>query len=592
MQRKWKWIVSLVLIAAILLPLALSNGAGAAETTAKRDYTYNVKNILPKNTAAVLLSPLRHLNGRGEERDQTYIKEQIFSDYISIALGGILKSVVEIIPSRNLPTFDTYQPENFYRGTETFADNATASQWKAGYASASVIPQEFRDGKTDGYYLAGFFNNKKATGVTEGDDQRFNAIALDAGAGTVLFCSLDGFGMTNTDIRTIRASLEQFAKEKGIIGINISTTHSHFCLDVHGTGANMGGILGKNISLAPSGKSKTLQSKNQTLMDTIFNVAEATIMQAVNAMEPGRLSYGSASIADLMKDKQTPDVYDKEVHRIRFVPDNTAHKEIWLVNMAVHPTSMSGDTETVSADYPGRIVKVALEKANAQVAFFQGAEAAITRETDGLAEITEKSTDVERITIYATEIINRMMAIADEKAIEPILNFRSREAFLKIDNALMLALLKMQMANNAAIEKGPGDARETYVITELGYCEFGKDLAISFVPCELSAEIAYGGAKTESEAWNKTAWTYAPMNSMTGGRKLLVFGLMNDQFGYVIPDNDHAFAFADMASDLIKKGDIKFGSERNKHYEELLSLGPNTASGLMSEFSQMITGLR
>ncbi len=587
MKKGKRLLFILGICAAVIIPMILTANtalpkAPPATEKVKRDYTINVRNVLPPNLPKALIEPLRHIHKSADEAERKFTKGKVFSEYGTLLVGSLAKFIAELIPDRNLPTTANYTPKNLYTGTEVFADEPTATAWRAGYAGASVIPEDVADG---GYNLAGYFNNKKCTGVTQGDDQRFNAIALDAGKGTVLFCSLDGFGLTGTDIRYIRSLLEDFAKEKGIIGINISCTHSHYCLDIHGTGTNMGDLFKKNFSLIPSGKTAEISPKNQKLMDKLFAVGKETVIQAVNNMESGKLFYNETDIFDLIGDKQLPEVFDPNVHRFRFIPDNPASKEIWLINMAVHPTTMGGDTTTVSADYPGRIVKLAREQYNANAAFFQGAEAAITRKTDGLG-IKAENTDVERITIYAAEILKRITANTNETLVDPILNFRAREIYLEVDNPLMTVFLKLQFANNGALTQA-GRPDEVSVITEIGYCEIGKNLAVVLLPCELSAEIAFGGTRPANEAWNKTEWPFPSMESMTGGRELLAFGLMNDQFGYVVPDNDHAVAFADMLGDV-----YKFSDEKNDHYEELLSVGPQTASTMMREYGRMLESIR
>ncbi|MEI6580349.1 MAG: hypothetical protein WCN92_12935, partial [Eubacteriales bacterium] len=71
-----------------------------------------------------------------------------------------------------------------------------------------------------------------------------------------------------------------------------------------------------------------------------------------------------------------------------------------------------------------------------------------------------------------------------------------------------------------------------------------------------------------------------PLTNMTGGRKLLCFGLTNDQIGYIVPDNDYANTYAQVFASAYKPG--------NDHYNEMISLGKHTASILVTEFFKIM----
>ena len=54
---------------------------------------------------------------------------------------------------------------------------------------------------------------------------------------------------------------------------------------------------------------------------------------------------------------------------------------------------------------------------------------------------------------------------------------------------------------------------------------------------ELAPEIAFGGATTAEESWSGEAWEFDPICDNVDGRKLIVFGITNDQTGYMLTDN-------------------------------------------------------
>lgn len=544
-------------------------------------YTYDVRNVLPKNAANTLLAPLSLLKLPADANDAKHMLGKVLSEYTSIAAGVILLALAEVFPEIEVPykeEFDT--SKNFYPGTAQFADKATQTYWSAGYASETVIPADFYDEDT-AYTMAGYFNNlpaNVATGVL--DDQRFTAVALDTGNGKVLFCSLDGFGMTNANVKKLRSYLEEFAAKNNIVSINITCTHTHYALDTHGLGANMLDMLVKNLKNLALLRNDLISSTNEDFMNNLYSVAEKTIKAAVNSMQAGEMCYSETDIADLMKDKQLPDVYDTNTNVLRFVPAGDSANEIWLLNMGVHPTTMSSSSTEVSADYPGALQREA-KKRGIDLAFYQGAQAAITREFNTINHLLpEEPTNTDRIELYAKVILDRVQKNNAWQKVAPILNIRHKVVYVPVNNALLIAACKLQLVNNTYVHT-TGNMQDVLAVTEVGYCEIGENLAIMLVPGEMDPAIAFGGIRSAA-SWSGKGWEYPYLKDLTS-RKLLVFGLTNDQIGYIVPDNDYANTFADLFSDLYPA--------RDGHYEEMISLGKQSASSLVSAFAEMLKEL-
>lgn len=514
-----------------------------------------------------------------------------------VVADALITTVARMFPSVDWPDMEDYVSENFYEGTASFSETSEPTDvWYAGYGSRSLIPADLAE---RGYITAGEFHITKelCRDILEGDDQRVNAVALKVNENgeTVIFASIDGFGMSSTNVRRIRARLDDFAKQNNIVSINVTMSHAHSGIDTHGLGASILGLVGESIlrgilkPLSIFGYKYEKESTDSAFMELLYTQAEAAVKEAVGSMQPGSLSFASYDISDMLHDKQLPNVYDTNVNQIKFIPAAPAGRQIWLVNMGVHPVRMSGKG-VVSSDYPGAIVRYAAQTQNADVAFYQGAQLAITRDETilNLGENTEYNaleTEAERgfyaVNAYAKEIVTRMTGEAVESfAIEPILNIRHSELDLGVDNSLLLLIAKLQMINNIVV-KTSLDFTKSRIITEVGYCELGKNLAIGMMPGELAPEIAFGGTRTAAESWNGTDWQYAPYKDIVGERKLIMFGLTNDQIGYIVPDNDYAHAFASLFENQI-------GGGANKHYEEMISLGGETASGIAKAFTDTV----
>ena len=144
--------------------------------------------------------------------------------------NGFLEIVFErfgsLFPNDFISVEEYYagESENFYEGNEVFLDApAQDAKWYLGFGKASIVPENLINGEKS-YYTGGYF-----TQVVDGvfDDQGVNAVAMNdnSGRGTVVMAAVDGIGVNNADVRTIRAEAERKLAEldinSDIVAINI-----------------------------------------------------------------------------------------------------------------------------------------------------------------------------------------------------------------------------------------------------------------------------------------------------------------------------------------------------------------------------------
>ena len=279
--------------------------------------------------------------------------------------------------------------EEFYAGTTgkfNTAPDANA-QWHLGYANASLIPDDVTNGE---YYIGGYIAPENAfTNVVEGviDDMMVRCIALKDGVTgeTVLFGTVDCIGITNGDIRDIRALLKDFAAENNIVSINIASTHCHSCLDTEGLWTNnLVKLLTNGINSGTQNGEELQQGTNPKYMAFLKEKVAGALKAAYNDMKPGTLTFAQKDIGEEYfnnKNRPTSDTIMSQLNRFVFTPDDEAFRPTMIINIAAHPDvaglpTASNSGREISGDYVYYCGEL-LNKAGYNFMFFNGAIAGI-----------------------------------------------------------------------------------------------------------------------------------------------------------------------------------------------------------------------
>ncbi len=535
------------------------------------------------------------------------------------AINGLLNAVFmgfgALFP-KDFEKVDEYKTENFYAGTDNFLDEpAENAKWYLGFGKASMVPENLKDGSKE-YYTGGYFT-QKINGVY--DDQGANAIAIsdNSGRGTVVMAAIDGIGVCNADVRTIRAEAERKLKDKGvesdIVAININSTHCHTVIDTQGFGLEplIKTVFQNLFSFIPFvEKTRSIDPEFYELM---IDGASDAIVEAYMNKEPGELYYfetkgiGYSERNNNYLDDEYGYIFNKRydtegyqhvIACFKFVPDNEESAPTVFANFGGHPTTINRETKLLSADYPNYIEhKINAEGMNFM--FIQGAQAPISVNKGGvktesvLAEIETEIADDPRTADYAEAKklgyeFARIILEAEEnaKSIDPVLNVRMEEVTVPLEYGLMelgavSGLLGMMVVRDKSAPSGYS------IISEVGYLEIGKDIAMLTVPGELVPQLVYGNVVDKTQSYLGEDWTLECTADIVGENKtVLVMGLCNDAIGYIVPDNDYAPFIADSLwnTDL---GEKLFG-KAHRHYEEMLSAGSQAGSTVMGALNSIV----
>lgn len=467
-------------------------------------------------------------------------------------------------------TSETYVAEHFYKGEESFDTSVKPNaKWSLGYSSDSLI-DDF-DIMNGDFFLAGsleVFEGRVPRAVY--DDQRVRVYALSDGvSGTVVHAVIDGFGFARGDVEIIRGRLEEFAKENNIISMNVSVLHQHSCIDTLGMNVPLlkalvtnTGNAGSSVIAGENILDDYMVTKNPEFMENLFVTTVACIEEAVADMTEGTLNYGYANIKEYIRDKRDPQSFDENIHRLRFTPDDGS-EETWILQACMHCTGYGAGPDILSSDYPYYLEKNIKENEGANVVYIMGAELAIT--TEGELTNVEGESDVCNITYYANALADKVRGINNEITLDPVLNVVHQEVMVPVDNGILTLACREGILGAVVVKDG-----ENYTLaSEIGYMELGNEVAIFIAPGEFEPGLFFGNVTKPEDSWDGASWDYPALKDVTDCDNVLVFGLANDQAGYVLADNEyHSLLGENEEVNAISK---KSGSTFTKAFIELVS---------------------
>lgn len=457
---------------------------------------------------------------------------------LDFLVNGISSLIVE---PGYLVDKDDYVSENFYEGMsadEFLSTPAEGAKWSIGYANASIqTGKELEGGHSVGGSLT--IGDKFATNIM--DDQKVRTVAVSDGRGITIFACLDTYGLASTDVRGIRAAFAKEAEKLGldIDAVNISALHQHSCVDTFGLNGNLVNALFTSCIRNIFGL-ELPNGQNKDFMANLYKVTVDSMLAAIDDMKEGELYYGAADATKYIYDKRTPYVCDTDLHRLRFVPDDGT-AETWLLNAPIHCVGYGAGGTEITGDYPYFMEKYINENAGANVFYVLGAELAMTSEYDYLPEVDTNSAPYKeqgegyaRLALFGEELARLAISINNDRPVAPIFNIRLTEVYVPVDNSILKIAAKGGLLINQFVK-----SNGTYeAVSEVGYCEFGTDIAVALIPGELAPEIAYGGVDGADKAWDGDEWNYSSFADAAANKKLLVFGVTNDQLGYFLPSNE------------------------------------------------------
>ncbi|MCQ2462437.1 MAG: hypothetical protein MJ177_03410 [Clostridia bacterium] len=488
--------------------------------------------------------------------------------FLDKLIYGLVKIVNFFMPGINWTgkwaKIKNYEPVEFYEGEQAFSCAvADGARWSMGYARASLLDGlDIYDGT---YYMAGTleaFKGRVPTGVV--DDQGVTTYAVSDGSGTVVHAVIDGYGLTRGDVQEIRARLTNFAMANNIISINVSVLHQHSCIDILGMGVPLVPAILENPTLTILDK-EVVGGKTEKFMKNLYAVTAQSVIDAVNDMETGSLYFGSVDASQYIHDKRDPDIIDGNISRLRFVPDDETSSEIWVCEAGIHCVGLGAGTDRISGDFPYYIKEYVKAETGADLVWVQGAELAITADYTNVKVDPEDTNENARIKAMGYTLGALICTIDNDEQLDPVLNIKHSEVVVKADGQVLILAVREGLINSVVAKDGLGYV----IISELGYMELGNKVGIFLTPGEIAPEIFFGGVACKERSWTGTTWDYVPLAENSGMENVIVFGLCNDQIGYILPDNDYRSILTQ--NEEINAASSTAGSTVTEGFEALLA---------------------
>lgn len=459
---------------------------------------------------------------------------------------------------------------------------APAVAIEAGFAETDITPAV---GGKRPVWLAGYGHGRSAKGVH--DPLLCRCVVLKHGADKMALVSVDLVGLQYPAVQQIRAKLPEFKF------VCVSSTHNH-------EGPDVIGIWGRN---------PFSRGVDDAYIEMVVNRVVEAVHKAAGSLVPVTAAYGTAEDESLLGDSRQPVVKDGVLRVLRFDaverdPSrsgsakngmNSVLRGI-LLQWNCHPEALGSRNRLVTADFPWATVEWLKKKYDCPVVYMTGAVGGLMapprggriRDAAGV-ELTEG--DYEYARVYGEEV-----AALAAKAVDGALPIElspfavsARTIGVPVENVLYRAArVAGVLQRDGRVWTGdfeaPGERitpensdQPTAVESEVAYLRLGE-LHLACIPGELYPELVYGKFQEPADpaADFPTAALEPSIASLMPGPKWMLFGLANDEVGYIIPKRQWD-----------KLPPYAYGREQPQ-YGEINSCGPEVAPVLMEALKRRV----
>jgi hypothetical protein len=419
-------------------------------------------------------------------------------------------------------------------------------------------------------WIAGFAQHRAATNIH--DDLWAVACVLDDGRTRLGIVSLDAIGLFHDDVLSVRRSLSPQSRIDYAI---VCSTHNHSTPDLMG-------LWGPNMFRT---------GVNPQYRQQVIAASARALEAAAAALQKAKVAFHEipVPVAGLVEDGRKPEVFDPDVRLMHFTNPADGATIGSLVGWADHPETLWSKNTESTADYCGYL-RTALESGvsvNGQV-LAKGAGGVHLYVNGAIGGLMTTSPEIRVHDPYLNQDFQtpsheKARAVAHQLAwrILPALSSTNAAFADRAPISIRARTIEIPLAN-AAFLVAPvlglfdrGHVRWKTIRTEVALVQIG-DASIACIPGEIYPEIVNGGIeRAPGGDFDIPPVEVPPVRQLMPGRIKFVFGLANDEIGYIIPK-----------SEWDQKPPYLYGSSRPV-YGEINSTGPETARLIHQALSEL-----
>ena len=477
---------------------------------------------------------------------------------------------------------------------EKFTDTNHNGRWDPGEPFEDDPVNDALDpsskGKYDGIYLAGFGNNRPATG--KHDDLWARAVMLEYGDTRIAIVAIDLIGYYSKANYYGIGEIKKLVDPKlGVSEILIASTHNHEAPDTIGA-------WGPN-PLSDGKYPRYLRFVDHQIAKAINKAAASTVRAVMKLARTDPQTSPSIAGMQTRTHGRPPDFFDEELRVMQFFDGSgsTLDRVIaTVINWNTHPESMESGNTVITSDFPSAVREAVEKKYGGTAIYISGDIGAV----EIIGDSNIKSTDRVRFdgrdypmkpgnkrpdyTFERTEAIGRDVAKAVFDALgrsewsgSPAIDIKKATLRAPMDNVGYAFLASKGVLDTMPL---PREGEQLELETTVYALTIG-DAQIITSPGELFPEIFYGVEKNRrrdcSEADTKRPAEPAVRDRMTKKYKF-VFGLCPDEFGYIVPGYDFQSPSPDPARGLRQAKDPCKTAGVPDHYHETNSASSQLAA--------------
>lgn len=430
-----------------------------------------------------------------------------------------------------------------------------------GYSRKVITPPDIDRKK---YYVSGYVFDTPAESVH--DELWAEGVYIDEDGCSAVLISTDTTGFLHMDVEDVRRRLAGWCKENGIGSVHIFSIHNHSAVDTIG-------IWGE--------PDRQISGRDESYMEFIKEALCGLAREAFGNRREGKLYYGETLVPGSVRDCREPFNPDERLRRFRFVPDDGPETHIY--HFSCHAEGMGPFNHEICADYKYYWEKEVTERARCNFMFINGAVGGmltLAQLRDENGQALEKRALIER---FGHMLAQSSLGIRDERELRGM-SLKSERVKIPVENLSFIAAYEAGIFPSGMLEEKDG---EHILNTEVSLMRLGG-LSVCFIPGELFNELVDGRYLEYSLRANKSAADERPLADIVGDRDPIVFGLADDEIGYILPEHD--FYHNESWTTVYDAEGFQSVTDplgRN-HYEETNSVSAKTAKTVLAAFEKLV----